>query len=144
VERGSSADDVKPRHVTAPAKDRSTILLVEDESTLREAIAEFLDSGGYRVIAAESEEDALGRAAEHADAIDLLLTDVVLKGRSGKQLADNLISRGGRSKVIYMSGYAPTAIVQHGVLEPGTPFLQKPFSRFTLLDKVEEVLSYGS
>jgi signal transduction histidine kinase/CheY-like chemotaxis protein len=127
AEAAHSAEEPKPRRESAPAKHFATILLVEDESSLREA-----------------EEEALGRVAERLDAIDLVLTDIVLKGRSGKQLADDLRVRGCRSKVIYMSGYAPTSIVQHGVLEPGTPFLQKPFSRFTLLDKVEEVLSYGS
>ena len=116
------------------------VLLVEDEQSLRDVISEFLQSAGYRVIAAETDEEALALAAEHLAEIDLLLTDVLLRGRNGKELADDLRSKGCRFQVIFMSGYTPNAIVHHGVLDKSTPFLQKPFTRATLLAKVHEAL----
>jgi len=125
----------------APARETATILVVEDEADLREIISEFLISAGHTVIAAQSHEEALERAAEFGSSIDLLLTDVILRGRNGKQLADSLLAKGFNFKVTYMSGYTPNAIVHHGVLEEGTSFLQKPFSRATLLAKIQEVLN---
>jgi DNA-binding response OmpR family regulator len=116
---------------------------VEDEPTLRNVIIDFLASAGHTVIAAESHEEAMERAAESGSAIDLLLTDVILKGRNGKQLAESLKAKGFHFKVIYMSGYTPDAIVHHGVLEEGTIFLQKPFSRATLLAKIQETLTHS-
>jgi PAS domain S-box-containing protein len=136
----SSSAKAEPSHLAAPAKEQVTILLVEDERPLREVIADFLHSGGYRVIAAESEEEALARAAEHVGDIDLLLTDVVLRGRNGRQLADELHAQGCNFQVIFMSGYTPNAILHHGMLDESTLFLQKPFSRTTLLAKVQKAL----
>ena len=135
-----SAGETELRHETVPARDHPMVLLVEDEQSLREVISEFLQSAGYRVIAAESDEDALELAAEHVGEIDLLLTDVLLTGRNGKELADELRSKGCSFQVIFMSGYTPNAIVHHGVLDESTPFLQKPFTRATLLAKVHEAL----
>jgi len=118
-----------------------TILLVEDEIALREVIAEFLRSNGHTVLCAQSEEEALQAIADHGGTFDLLLTDVVLRGKNGKQLAQSLRDRGYSFRVIYMSGYTPNAIVHHGVLDEGTKFLQKPFTRNSLLAKVREALS---
>jgi signal transduction histidine kinase len=125
---------------STPAIDHATVLLVEDEDSLRKVIAEFLRSSGHTVIAAESHEEAMERATESGGSIDLLLTDVVLRGRSGKQLADTLRENGFHSQVIFMSGYTPNAIVHHGVLDEGTFFLQKPFTRSDLLKKIQQVL----
>jgi CheY-like chemotaxis protein len=125
---------------STPAIDHATVLLVEDEAALREVIAEFLRSAGHTVIAAESHEVAMERVAESGGTIDLLLTDVVLRGRSGKQLADTLLENGFHFRVIFMSGYTPSAIVHHGVLDEGTFFLQKPFTRTDLLKKIQQVL----
>ena len=125
----------------APALESATILLVEDEADLREIISEFLVSAGHKVIAAQSHEEALERATEFGSSIDLLLTDVILSGRNGKQIAESLLAKGFKFKVTYMSGYTPNAIVHHGVLEEGTSFLQKPFSRAALLAKIQEALS---
>jgi PAS domain S-box-containing protein len=138
----SAAAESPVASASTPALDHATILLVEDEPTLREVIIDFLASAGHTVIAAESPEEALVRAAESGSAIDLLLTDVILKGRNGKQLADSFKAKGFHFKVIYMSGYTPDAIVHHGVLEEGTIFLQKPFSRATLLAKIQETLTH--
>jgi CheY-like chemotaxis protein len=141
VESSRSQEEMPVRSASTPHPANATILLVEDEPELREVITDFLESAGHTVIAAESHEQALARAAESAGVIDLLLTDVILKGRNGKQLSDSLHEKGFRFHVIYMSGYTPNAIVHHGVLEEGTVFLQKPFSRAALLSKIQETLS---
>ena len=119
---------------------QATILLVEDEPDLREVVTDFLLSGGHKVLAAESQDEALDRALEHGSRIDLLLTDVMLKKQNGKELVHFLRNKGFNFKVIYMSGYTPNAIVHHGVLDEATIFLQKPFTRSTLLAKVHETL----
>ena len=125
---------------SSPALEHATILLVEDDASLREVIAEFLRSGGHTVIAAQSHEEAMTLATENGGTIDLLLTDVVLRGRSGKQLADDLVKNGFQIQVIFMSGYTPSTIIHDGVLEEGTFFLQKPFTRTSLLKKIQQVL----
>jgi PAS domain S-box-containing protein len=127
-----------------PFKNKATILLVEDEDSLRDVIADFLQSGGHKVIKADSVGEACRKALELRLDFDLLLTDVVLKGGNGKQLVRRLEEQGCTFRVIYMSGYTPNAIVHHGVLDPGILFLQKPFSRSALLDKIEEALSADS
>lgn len=121
-------------------KTKATILLVEDEDSLREIICEFLHTGGHSVISEGTVEGAYRAALEHCDEIQLMLTDVVLKGGNGKQLAHRLEEQGCDFPVMYMSGYTSDAIVHHGVLDSGTLFLQKPFSRMTLLNEVEEAL----
>jgi PAS domain S-box-containing protein len=143
AEPSAAAAESPVTSASTPALDHATILLVEDEPTLRNVIIDFLASAGHTVIAAESHEEAMERAAESGSAIDLLLTDVILKGRNGKQLAESLKAKGFHFKVIYMSGYTPDAIVHHGVLEEGTIFLQKPFSRATLLAKIQETLTHS-
>jgi PAS domain S-box-containing protein len=135
-----SAGKTELKHETVPAKVHPMVLLVEDEQSLREVITEFLEYAGYRVIAAESDEDAIELAAGHVGEIDLLLTDILLRGRNGKELADDLRGEGCKFKVIFMSGYTANAIVHHGVLDDSIPFLQKPFTRATLLAKVHESL----
>jgi CheY-like chemotaxis protein len=125
---------------SSPALEHATILLVEDDASLREVIAEFLRSGGHTVIAAQSHEEAMTLATENGGTIDLLLTDVVLRGRSGKQLADDLVKNGFQIQVIFISGYTPSTIIHDGVLEEGTFFLQKPFTRTSLLKKIQQVL----
>ena len=114
---------------------------MEDERALREVISEFLRSAGHTVIAAESHDEAVERVAEHCGTIDLLLTDIVLKGLNGKQLAEDLQARGCKFKIIFMSGYTPNASVHESLLDESTVFLQKPFTRPTLLTKVHETLS---
>ncbi len=93
------------------------------------------------MIVASSVDEACRAALERRLEIDLLLTDVVLKGGNARQLVSRLDEQSCSFRVLYMSGYTPDAIVHHGVLEPGTMFLQKPFSRAVLLNKVEEALS---
>jgi PAS domain S-box-containing protein len=118
-----------------------TILVVEDESALREMITEILESAGYTVLNGPTPEEALAAAGAHEGPIPLVLTDVIMPGMSGRQLADELRSSRPDARVIFMSGYTGDAIGQHGVLEPGVNFLQKPFASDSLLRKVRDVLN---
>jgi signal transduction histidine kinase/CheY-like chemotaxis protein len=117
-----------------------TILLVEDEQDLRDLACEILAGHGYTVLTAGDPEEALRLAELHPATIELLLTDVVMPGSSGPQLAERLLARRPAMKILFMSGYTGDAIVHHGVLEPGTPFVQKPFTPETLSQRVRETL----
>jgi len=118
-----------------------TILVVEDAKPVREIAREFLELSGYTILCAASPQEALQLAARHEDTIHLLLTDVIMPGMSGPQLADQLLSVRRAMKVLFMSGYTDTAIAQHGVLEAGKILIMKPFSRETLTQKVREALN---
>lgn len=122
-------------------KRKSTILVAEDEDSLRKVILDFLLLEGHTVIEVGTAEDAYRTAMDRRSEIELLLTDVVLKGGNGKQLVHRLEQQGCNFPVIYMSGYTPNVIAQHGAMDPGTLFLQKPFSRLKLLEMVEEALA---
>jgi DNA-binding NtrC family response regulator len=123
-----------------PAAGTETILLVEDEDAVRAVARESLRRRGYQVLEARNAEAALAAAASFDGHIGLLLTDVVMPGLSGRALADRLATQRPATRVLYMSGYTDDAIVQHGVLEPGLSFLQKPFTPDVLAQKVREVL----
>ena len=116
-----------------------TILLVEDEDSLREAVHDYLRQNGYAVLEASNGQEALEVAAPHIGGIDLLLTDVIMPKMSGPELVRELPSQAGLA-VLFMSGYTDDAIVNHGVLQPGMAFLQKPFSLDVLGAKVRSVL----
>jgi two-component system cell cycle sensor histidine kinase/response regulator CckA len=118
-----------------------TVLLVEDERAVRDLAREVLTRCGYTVLEAADGKEALRTAAECGIAIDLLITDVVMPGMSGRELADELTVLRSDMKVLYMSGYTDNAIVHHGVLDPGTQFLQKPFTPDGLARKAREVLA---
>jgi CheY-like chemotaxis protein len=120
-----------------------TILLVEDEEGLRALALRILQSRGYKVLESKSPEDAVQIGKRHSERIDLMLTDVVMPGMSGPDIAEHLAFLRPNMKVIYMSGYTDDSVVRHGVLEPGTQFLQKPFTPTTLTRKVREVLDTG-
>jgi PAS domain S-box-containing protein len=118
-----------------------TVLLVEDEPSVRDLAHRLLSQQGYRVLEATDGKEALHVVQEHiGEKIHLLLTDVVMPQMGGKELADQLKLLRPDIKVLYTSGYTDDAIVHHGVLEPGTHFLQKPFSPKTLSHKMREVL----
>jgi two-component system cell cycle sensor histidine kinase/response regulator CckA len=117
-----------------------TILLVEDEERVREVAGAVLRRRGYEVLPAEDGEQALAVAEQHAEAIDLLITDVVMPRMSGRQLVERLAERRPGLRVLFMSGYTDDAIVHHGVLEQGVEFLQKPLTPNALLKRVREVL----
>jgi signal transduction histidine kinase/integral membrane sensor domain MASE1 len=117
-----------------------TVLVVEDERSLRAIAEKILRQYGYTVLSASSVPEGLQVSAEHPGSIHLLLTDVVMPGGSGRDLAEKVMASRPDVKVIYMSGYTDDAIVQHGVLVPGTVFLQKPFTPQALGRKLREVL----
>jgi len=99
-----------------------------------------LERYGYTVLEAPDGDTALQLAAKHHGPIHLLLTDVVMPGVSGRQLADQLVRLRPGIKVLYASGYTDDAIIHHGILEPGIAYLQKPFTRDALARTVREVL----
>jgi len=117
-----------------------TILLVEDESFIREVISKGLTALGYMVFEAANGHEALEISEKYEHPIDLLLTDVVMPKMSGKELSEKITAVRPDIKVIYMSGYTDTAIVNHGVLEEGTLFIQKPFTVPTLAKFIRDVL----
>jgi two-component system cell cycle sensor histidine kinase/response regulator CckA len=117
-----------------------TVLLVEDESSVRQLVRETLEAGGYKLLEAEDGETALRIAAGHDGPIDILITDVVMPGISGQELSRQLCLADPGLKVLYLSGYTEDSIILDGALETGTAFLQKPFTLQTLSRKVREVL----
>ena len=122
------------------ARGSETVLLVEDEPDVRQLAAEILRDRGYRVLEAGSPEDAMRVAEGHRETIHLLLTDVVMPGASGRELADRLVPLRPALKVLYMSGYTDRAIVHHGVLDPRVAYIAKPFTPDDVTRKVREVL----
>jgi CheY-like chemotaxis protein len=130
---------------TAPAKPGAargseTVLVVEDEPAVLTLSRRALETQGYVVLAAADGAAALRVVERHGGTIHLLLTDVVMPGLSGRELADQLQARRPGIRVLYMSGYPGDAVVQHGTLPPGSAFLQKPFSPDGLARKVRDVL----
>jgi PAS domain S-box-containing protein len=120
----------------------ATILLVEDEASLREIAQELLEASGYTVLTAANGAEALAVAEQQtSDSIQLLLTDVVMPGMSGPALAQTIRARWPDVSVVFMSGYSREAVQKHGLLEAGARLLAKPFSLNTLVRSVEEALA---
>ncbi len=117
-----------------------TVLLVEDEDSVRELVRATLSSRGYRVLQSENGERGLRLAEECKDPIDILVTDVVMPGIGGRELANKLVGLRPGISVLYLSGYTEDAVVTHGAIGPATAFLQKPFTLQNLAKKVREVL----
>ena len=120
-----------------------TVLLVEDAAPVRALARRSLEACGYRVLDASDGPSALELSARHAAGIDLLVTDVVMPGMSGRELAERLAPQRPEMKVLYTSGYTDDAMVRQGVLNAGVAFLQKPFVPDMLARKVREVLDGG-
>jgi PAS domain S-box-containing protein len=132
-----------PRRPLAPVDVRrgaETVLLVEDEEDVRGLARDVLVESGYTVLEAATAEEAVRICEEHESPISLLLSDVVMPKLSGPQLAQRLVDLRPEIRVLYMSGYTDEAIVHHGVLEPGTAFIEKPFTPEGLSGKVRDVL----
>jgi PAS domain S-box-containing protein len=132
------------KHAT-PAPDPAlggteTVLLVEDEESVRQLVRDTLAAKGYQVLEAESGEAGLAEAARYQGTISLVITDVVMPGMSGRELVKQLAQSRPDARVLYLSGYTEDAIVSDGSIESGTAFLQKPFSLQSLSRKVREVL----
>jgi two-component system cell cycle sensor histidine kinase/response regulator CckA len=116
------------------------VLVVEDEPSIQDLLARMLGNLGYQLRVAANGAEALIAVEKEGLKPDLLITDTVMPGMSGRVLAERLRQIQPGLKVLYMSGYTDNAIVHHGVLDPGTPFLQKPFNMGALAGKVREVL----
>ena len=116
------------------------VLLAEDDPAVRSVVADVLGQRGYRVLRAPDGQAALEMARAHAGAIQLLVTDVVMPGMTGRELADALAAERPGLRTVYMSGYTDDAVIRHGVLQEGMAYLQKPFAPDALVAKVREVL----
>ncbi|NLP06561.1 PAS domain-containing protein [Candidatus Fermentibacteria bacterium] len=135
------AGKVEPRDVVAPPPHGSeTVLLVEDENSVRLTTAEFLEQLGYRVLTAETPEEALNLAASNVCAIHLLITDVVMPVMSGRDLASRLAEAHPDLKCLFISGYTANVIAHRGILDEDVHFLAKPFNCSDLARKVRQVL----
>jgi two-component system cell cycle sensor histidine kinase/response regulator CckA len=123
-----------------PGGGSETVLLVEDEESVRQLVRDTLEARGYKVLEADDGEAGLQTAKEFAGTIDVIITDVVMPGMSGRELAQRVTEARPETKVLYLSGYTEEAIAHEGALDPGTAFLQKPFTLQLLSRKVREVL----
>jgi two-component system cell cycle sensor histidine kinase/response regulator CckA len=124
----------------APPKGHETVLVAEDEEGVRSLACLVLRSGGYTVLEARTGAEALSLAAQHAGPIHVLVTDIVMPHMSGRQLADQLRQRQPNAAVLYLTGYTDEAVVRHGLQQPGTNLLQKPFTPAVLARTVRSIL----
>ncbi len=134
------ADTVKRRVALASPRGNETVLVVEDEKEVRELIRMSLEEYGYLVLEAGEAGQAVEVCQQHRGPIHLLLTDVILPGASGREVAKRLTALRPGLKVLYTSGYADDAILRHGIMSSRVALLQKPFGLATVACKVREVL----
>ena len=137
VSEGTSIAQAAPRS----QRGTETILIVEDEEAVRELIQTVLTEKGFDVIVSLDPQHAEKIASEFAGEIHLLLTDMVMPGMSGRELAERISAKRRDIRVLFMSGYTDNVITSGGMLQEGLAFLQKPFSPAALVQKVREVLS---
>jgi PAS domain S-box-containing protein len=138
-ERGSIL--THPESVAPRARGGSeTVLLVEDEPQVRDLVLSVLCARGYQVLSADDGGEALRLEENHPDRIHLLITDVVMPGMSGRELATHMTALRAELKVLFMSGYTDDAVLRHGAIAPGSAFLQKPFALEDLLQRVRALL----
>lgn len=123
------------------ADPATTILLVEDEYAVRALCSRVLQTAGYRVLEAADGVQAVELARSHAGPIDLVVTDVVMPGISGREAADAITAMRPAARVLYMSGYTDDDMLRHGVLRGLVAYLPKPFTPDVLLTRVREVLA---
>ncbi len=134
------ARPLERKRPTSMPRGTETILVVEDEEIVRSLACRILAQYGYTVLEAGRPEQALQVAQDHEGPIHLLLTDVVMPGMGGREMADRLIAARPEMRVLFVSGYTNNTIAHHGVLEPGVAFLQKPFTPAALLHHVRKTL----
>ena len=130
------AERVEPKF----ARGSETVLLVEDEPSLRKLAHSILKANGYTVLEASNPQEALACCSSHQGSIDLMVTDIVMPGGDGEQLAAQMCQRRRGLRVIFMSGYSEHSILQRILAQPGAAFLQKPFTPTQLSQKIREVL----
>ncbi len=135
------AEDRKP----PPAESKrlgghETLLVVEDDSQVRRVLADTLSREGYHVVVAQHGQEALRIAAERGASIDMLVTDVVMPKMGGTELAEHMRIARPDLPILFLTGYSEHAVVQHGVMQAGAAFLEKPFSRQRLLERVRSIL----
>jgi PAS domain S-box-containing protein len=131
------ADKRKARHKPGGTE---TMLIVEDEPSIRELVVKVLQPLGYRLLTAANGKEALQISADFTGDIPLILTDVIMPGLNGRELAESIEKERPDTKVIFMSGYTDDVISSYGVLDPGVNFIQKPLAPITLAIKIREVL----
>ena len=131
-----------PRNGDRPAAQQGseTVVVVEDDPSVRELVKIMLDHCGYAVLTAADADAAVHLCAEHPGGVDLLLTDVVMPDVGGRVLAERLTALFPDLRVLFMSGYSDEAVFRHGIIRPDTAFIEKPFSQASLARKVREVL----
>jgi len=140
VKEQAALQDRKGKGAGAPLRGSETILLVEDEEALRSLVKDILEGLGYMVLVATSGDEAIAICKQHPAPIPLLLTDVVMPGMSGRELADHLKFLYPAMKLLYMSGYTEDSMLRQDILGPGAAFLGKPFTPQAIARKVREVL----
>ena len=138
----AAPNELRPPALARPIQPihNATLLLVEDDQSVREFTEEALRSGGWTVLSAADPTEALAIAARESLRIDLLLTDVVLPGMSGGDLAERLCSLRPGLRVLFVSGYADEDVMGRGGLAPGSQLLEKPFTPAQLRDRVYQIL----
>jgi two-component system, cell cycle sensor histidine kinase and response regulator CckA len=120
--------------------DRATILLVEDEDSLRALMRRILERSGYQVVEARNGADALERSGASDGAIDLVVTDLVMPTMGGREMAELLLANRPLTRVLFVSGFTDDDVVRRGIIAPGTSYLQKPFAPAALVAKIGEML----
>lgn len=123
-----------------PVGGSETVLVVEDDQTLRALTVAVLESAGYRVFESPNAEAAIRTVEKYTNSIDVVLTDVVMPGMSGRKLSQHLLALRPDMKILLMSGYAQELIERYGALEPGVSLIEKPFTRQSLLEAVSAIL----
>jgi len=135
--RPARVDDVpRPR----AARGGETILLVEDDAMLRRVAADILENAGYSVLQAAGGEEGLDLCRRHPGSLPLLVTDIVMAGMSGRELAERLVAERPETRVLYISGYTDDEILRHGIVEGTVDLLEKPFTPEALASAVRRVL----
>jgi PAS domain S-box-containing protein len=137
---GYSLAQPAEREASSPLSGTETILLVEDETSVRNVVERVLKSRGYNVLAAEDCDHALRLAGDPEGGVDLVLTDVVMPAMSGRELVEALQAGRPSLRVLYMSGYTDDEIMRRGLHDPNTSFIQKPFTAESLAVQVRKVL----
>ena len=132
------ADRKAPPHVLTGTE---TVLVVEDEASIRALSERILRRHGYTVLLAANGDEAQRVCQDHQGPIHIALMDVILPGRSGRVVAEWITQQRPETRIVYMSGYSDNAITRHGMLDPGTTLVEKPFSPETLVRKIREVLA---